>query len=181
MQENSLSYKTILNYFGDDTIQGRYRYLYDKMKEYIEERDQQSELHVCANILQQVVMDYFTDVYRLKEFHKIQYINKIKIAAYEAFWILRRKPLQIQGDASDEKIVFANEGFVTTFFAHEILVPEETIPFAAEKEELFIKYLQHIYYHLKYRNIDKQCLETMLYSFETGRNLYEMSEEILEN
>ena len=169
MQEISLSYDVIVNYFGKETILNRYKYLHDKMKEYIDERKCEDVLCINENILQQTVLDYFTDVYRLKTFHKIGHINKIKIIAYEAYWLLRRKPLQIKGVLEDEKLVFANEGFITTFIAHEFLLPEETAPLSKEKEEAFLKYLQHINYHLKYRNVDKQCLEALLYSFEVGK------------
>lgn len=115
------------------------------------------------------IMDYYADIYRLKEFHKIEHINITKIVSYEVYWLLRRKPIQVKAMSIDSKVVFANEGFLTTFIAHECLVPEETQPMNKEKEEVFFKYLRHINYHLKYRNVDKQNLEIMLYSFETGR------------
>lgn len=171
MQDNTLSYEMIVNYFEKETIQDRYKYLYDKMQEYITERKQSESLVVNEDILHQVVMDYFTDIYRIKEFHKIEHINITKIVAYEVFWILRRKPLQIVDGHSDTRLVFANEGFLTTFIAHELLIPEETIPMNDRQEKAFLQYLQHINYHLKYRNVDKQCLETMLYSFSTGREM----------
>lgn len=169
MQETLLSYDVIVNYFGKETIADRYKYLYDKMKEYIKERNLQDSLLICEEILQQTIMDYFADVYRLKEFHKIEHINITKIVAYEVYWILRRKPIQVKGQSDNTKIVFANEGFATTFIAHEYLIPEETEPLNPDKEDAFLKYLQHINYHLKYRCVDKQCLEIMLYSFETGK------------
>ena len=171
MQETLLSYDVIVNYFTKETIADRYKYLYEKMQEYIDERNLQDSLKIHEDILQQATMDYFTDVYRLKEFHQIENINMAKIVAYEVYWILRRKPIQIQGQSADAKMVFANEGFATTFIAHEYLVPEETEPLSPDKEDAFLKYLRHIYYHLKYRCIDKQCLEIMLYSFETGKDI----------
>lgn len=171
MQETMLSYDAIVNYFGEETIADRYKYLYDKMQDYINTRGLKSSLIVCEDILHQAIMDYFADVYRLKEFHKIENINMTKIVAYEVYWILRRKPIQISGAEVNTKVVFANEGFATTFIAHECLVPQETQPLSKEKEEVFLKYLQHINYHLKYRCIDKQCLETILYSFEVGKSI----------
>ncbi len=171
MQETSLSYDVIVKYFGEETIADRYKYLYDKMQEYIDGRNLHDSLMICEDVLQQVIMDYFADVYRLKVFHQIVNINMTKIVAYEVYWILRRKPIQIQGQSANTKMVFANEGFATTFIAHEYLVPEETEPLNPEKEKKFLKYLRHIYYHLKYRCIDKQCLEIMLYSFETGKDI----------
>lgn len=169
MQETMLSYDTIVDYFGEGTIVDRYKYLNDKMQEYINARELTDSLIVNQDILHQIVMDYFADVYRLKEFHKIENINMTKIVAYEVYWILRRKPIQINSTVGNAKIVFANEGFLTTFIAHEYLTPEEMEPLGKEKEDAFLKYLQHINYHLKYRGVDKQCLEAMLYSFEIGK------------
>jgi len=163
-----LSYDAIANYFGKEVIADRYKYLYEKMQQYINARKQQECLFVCEKILQQTIMDYFADVYRLKEFHQIENINMTKIVAYEVYWIVRRKPIQVRDNAEASKM-FANEGFATTFIAHEYLVPEEREPLGPEKEDIFFKYLRHINYHLKYRCMDKQCLELMLYSFETGK------------
>lgn len=169
MQETLLSYDVIVDYFGKETIADRYKYLYDKMQEYIDDRNLQDSLVIYEDILHQAIMDYFADVYRLKKFHQIENINMTKIVAYEVYWILRRKPIQIKCQSANAKIVFANEGFATTFIAHEYLVPEETEDLSPDKEDAFLRYLNHIYYHLKYRCIDKQCLEIMLYSFETGK------------
>lgn len=169
MQENMLSYDAVVNYFGEEVITDRYKYLFDKMQQYIDARKQQDCLFVCEKILHQMVMDYFADVYRLKDFHKIENINMTKIVAYEVYWIVRRKPIQVRDNESVSPKMFANEGFATTFIAHEYLVPEEREPLRPEKEEAFFKYLRHVNYHLKYRCLDKQCLELMLYSFETGK------------
>lgn len=171
MQEAVLCYDEILEYFGEKTIKDRYKYLYDKMTEYIDARNLKGILSINGGILQQMVMDYFTDVYRLKKFHRISNINKTKIVAYELFWLLRRKPLQVCAEAENSKIVFCNEGFAVTLLASELLVPKETEPLSKEKEEVFFKYLDHIYYHFKYRELDKQCLETIILSFEAGKFL----------
>lgn len=171
MEKTTFSYDEIVEYFGRETISDRFKYLYDKMQEYINERGQEADLLINHDILHQVLMDYFTDVYRLKTFHKIEHINLSKIVAYQVFWILRRKPLQVRHDSTNARLVFANEGFLTTYIAHELLMPDETAPLDAKQEEQFLKYLKHINYHLKYRNIDKQCLEAMLYSFEVGKIL----------
>ena len=175
MPENTLSYNMILEYFGEETIRDRYRFLYDKMQKYIDERSLTDNLVVNEGILQQAIMDYFTDVYRLKEFHKIDQINKSKIVAYESYWILRRKPIQVQQSISInegsqfQKKVFSNEGFIVTMIANELLMPNEMIPLSSDKEDALMTFLDHLYYHLKYRCIDKQSLETMLYAFDVGR------------
>ena len=94
MQKNVLSYNEILEYFSEETIGDRYRFLYDKLKAYIDDRNLSDRLIVNEHVLQQMLMDYFADIHRLKEFHKIEHTNKAKIIAYEVYWLLRRKPLQ---------------------------------------------------------------------------------------
>ena len=75
MQEELLNYNEIIAYFTEETITERFKYLYDKMQEYINERNQQDCLMINEDILHQVLMDYFTDIYRLKKFHKIENIK----------------------------------------------------------------------------------------------------------
>lgn len=178
MVENVLSYKELIEYFTEETIRDRYRFLYDKLQEYINERELEKNLKINEHILQQIVMDYFADVHRLKEFHRIEHINKAKIIAYEVYWLLRRKPLQIVDpsqtetsslDQMNQKLVFCNEGFAVTLIANELLMPKESIPLPQEKEDIFMLFLDHLYYYLKYRNIDKQCLEMILYAFDVGK------------
>ena len=177
MTEASLNYNEITDHFGEETIRDRYRFLFDKMQEYIKERDQSNNLAVDESILQQAIMDYFADIYRLKIFHKIEHINKAKILAYEVYWILRRKPLQICNsiiekgkDDQTQKLVFANEGFSVTLIANDLLMPKPTVPMSPEKESIILDFLDQLYYHFKYRVIDKQSLETVLYAFDTGKH-----------
>lgn len=40
------------------------------------------------------VLDYFTDINRLKHFHEISRTNLYKTKAYEISWLLRRRPIQ---------------------------------------------------------------------------------------
>lgn len=168
MQETSLSYDEIIAHFGEETIRDRYAYLYDKMHDYIVEINQEDSLYINEGILHQVILDYFADIYRLKNFHKIEHANIAKIVSYEIFWILRRKPIQLKETCD---IVFPNESFLTVFVSHELLVPEETEPLSQQQEEALFKLLSHFNYHLKYRNVDKQCLEAMLLAFETAKNM----------
>lgn len=171
MADDLVRYDMIVEEFSEEVISDRYKYLYDKIKKYIEERECQDILIINEELLQQAVMDYFADVYRLKVFHKIEHINMTKIVAYEVYWLLKRKPIQLPNHVENNKFVFANEGFLTTFIAHELLVPDETSLLSEQEKEDFLKLLKHINYHLKYRSIDKQSLELLLLSFETGTRI----------
>lgn len=176
MAETISNYKEIVAHFTEETIVDRYRFLHDKLQEYIKERNQQDNLKIDEDILHQTVMDYFADIYRLKIFHNIEHINKSKILSYEIYWILRRKPIQVQakddrsGDAN-RHLIFANEGFAVTLLASEFLMPKEQIPMTQEREAMFLELLDQLYYHFKYRLIDKQNLEVILYAFEVGKAL----------
>lgn len=41
-------------------------------------------------------------------------LNEIKIKAYETFWLLKRKPLQLKGQVEDDKFLYVNEKFLLT-------------------------------------------------------------------
>lgn len=171
MRENCLSYNEIVDYFGEKTLTDRYRFIHDKLQEYIGARGLEESLYIHEGILQQAVMDYFVDIYRLKEFHKIDKVDIAKIMAYQIYWLLRRKPLQAAPNCPDSKLVFANEGFATTLIAHECLIPATDEPMSQEEEEYLLEYLRHLNYHFKYRNLDKQDLELMIYAFQTGKRM----------
>lgn len=176
METNTLSYSEVIDHFGRNTIQDRYRFLFEKMQTYISERKLSNHLWISEKILQQLVMDYFTDIFRLQNFHKIENPNKAKILAYQIYWILRRKPIQVKSpenelNSEDPRIVFPNEGFTTTLVSTEFLMPKETIPLSEEEERAFFVFLDHLHYYFKYRNVDKQNLELILYSFYVGNLL----------
>lgn len=176
METNTLSYSEVIDHFGQDTIRDRYRFLFEKMQTYISERNLSDYLWISEKILQQLVMDYFTDMFRLQHFHKIVNPNKAKILAYQIYWILRRKPIQVKSSEDElssegSRIVFPNEGFATTLVSTEFLMPKETIPLSGKEEETFFMFLDHLHYYFKYRNVDKQNLELILYSFYVGNVL----------
>lgn len=41
----------------------------------------------------------------------------------------------------------------------------------SEKEAMFLGFLDQLYYHFKYRLIDKQNLEVVLCAFEVGKEM----------
>ena len=50
-------------------------------------REARYEKHVACNerIMLNVLLDYYADIFRLKEFHDIQYVRTEKIFAYTVF------------------------------------------------------------------------------------------------
>lgn len=178
MSEQMLSYDEIVDHFSEEAIGDRYRFLYDKMQGYIKERKLETTLYINDEILQRVIMDYYSDIYRLKTYHKIDRINKAKIIAHEIFWIIRRKPMQLlqkEPDSTrpDNKLAFSNEGFCTTLIANELLTPNETMPLPKDAEDLFMEFMDHLYYTLKYRIIDQQSLEAIVYAFQVSKLIHD--------
>ena len=68
------------------------------------------------------MLDYYADIFRLKEFHDIQYVRTEKIFAYTAAWIVKRKPLQFIHDTDEEKDIFVNERFAVFLLLNECLL-----------------------------------------------------------
>lgn len=48
------------------------------MQDYIDEINQNDVIYINSSLLQQAVMDYFADIYRLKIFQKIEHANITK-------------------------------------------------------------------------------------------------------
>ena len=80
-------YGEIIATFGEDKIESRITYFLDAINSFISAFNSEdiTALEVNDKVLQFCIMDYFSDIYRLKEFHKIGKINDIKRVAYESY------------------------------------------------------------------------------------------------
>lgn len=107
-----LSYSGLLEEFSEDVIRSRYAFLYKECMEFLKSQKLESEVRLDEVLLMHAVLDYFSDVSRLKKFHHIHHINETKVIAYETFWLLRRKPLQVVTQRQDDFLAFINEKFV---------------------------------------------------------------------
>ena len=84
-------------------IVGRYKALLDRIQSAIEGMELQDEVHVNEDLLGEVVIDYFEDIDRLKEFEEIDRTKTSKICAYETYWLVKRKPIQAIESSNDKK------------------------------------------------------------------------------
>jgi len=163
MSINSESiYRELCGKFDEDALPRRAAYLYNKMKMFLDESTASSCAFVDKRILAHVVFDYFSDIARLKDYHKIQNTNKAKIVSYTAFWICRRKPIQIMENRPDDSLSFINEAFTTSY-----IVDEMSNLVTTEKTTEYLK--QQIFYHLRYRQFDAQTIELMITSQMFGK------------
>ena len=164
------NYADILEEFGRDRIQDRFNDLYSSYEKFIENLNLSG--NVCINdfVLMHAILDYFTDVSRLKSFHKISRTNAFKVVSYEISWLLRRKPLQILTD-NNEELVYINEKFILSYtisYLTKLVGSDFYNELSPENQKSFDGFIASLYYYLKYRNCSSQVLELALLSFGAG-------------
>jgi hypothetical protein len=163
-----VEYKEVIKKFTEKRIQERYYRLLESAHAFIRETGYSNQVICNETILVLVVLGYYSDIMRLKDFHKIDRTNDIKILAYETAWLLKRRPLQIKG-SNDQKYAFCNEQFAYSQITHWFEKEEGQAGIDALAHEDLKFFSNTLFYHLKYRNYDPQTLELMLVSFMAGR------------
>lgn len=174
------NYKEVIQEFGINKIKQRYMDIHQAYEEFIENLEISDKVVVNTYILMHAIMDYFTDISRLKSFHKIDYTNSYKTTAYEISWLLRRKPLQVMVD-EQEDLVYINEKFVLSYTMSFLTrnQPEDFYDILDKNRQKGLDgFMESLYYYFKYRNCNAQSLEMALLSFEAGMNICpQISEE----
>jgi len=163
------------DYLGEDDLEranariGQLRRVFDSfIKSFV---SRETSVRLDEETLKVAVYDYFADVKRLKAFHGIERINDDKIIAYECFWLLRHKPIQLL--CNDPNLVHINEFFVAEVILDHLVGDHSE---AYEREELKQFYYQ-LLYHTIYRSYDPKTLELMIVAFKTARAIFEPSDK----
>lgn len=163
------NYDELLEEFSEDVIRNRYAFLYKEANEFLKSMELSESVRVNEVLLMHTVLDYFSDVSRLKKFHHIHHINEVKVVAYESFWLLRRKPLQVMKEGEeDDFLSFVNEKFVFSRIAAFLVEDSMEQVLKKADKKAFLNYLDTLYYFLKYRQYDPQMLELMILGFKAG-------------
>jgi hypothetical protein len=161
-------YKYLLEIFYEQVISDRFTYIYKKMEIFIQKSRFQNRVIICEKVLRQAIIDYFADIARLKHFHGIKHINKIKILAYTAYWLLYRKPLQIVDEAEEHSKIFINERFVFSSLVMDYIDTRCNIGAHRVLQKKITDFTETCSYFLKYRRYTPQSLELMILAFEAG-------------
>jgi hypothetical protein len=174
------NYEYVLTHFGVDKVRTRFVFIREKALEFLRGTCHNFSLtlndffFVNDALIEEAVIDYFADLHRLKEFHNIEKAQPQKVAAYTAYWIYRRKPIQVIKNLDDQILYkFPNIKFINEMFAYVLLmnlVFDARQPFVGRNVDLFRR---HILYNFKYRQINSQILEMLIISLNTdpGREL----------
>ncbi|MDO4293195.1 MAG: hypothetical protein Q4C65_08240 [Eubacteriales bacterium] len=163
-----LNYDGLFEEFSEEVIRSRYAFLYKESMEFLKSQKLEEQVRLDEVMLMHMVLDYFSDVSRLKSFHHIHHINEIKVISYETFWLLRRKPLQVIGQQQDDFLAFVNEKFAFSRLAAFLVDGRRDQTLREQDKKAFLNYLDTLYYFLKYRQYDPKMLELMILGFRAG-------------
>ena len=160
-------YKDVIDHFSVEKIVGRYNRLLNISNEFLKSMAYEKRVKINQLALCYTVMDYFCDIARIKDFHPVDFVNKIKIAAYEVSWILKRKPFQIL--ENDRQLMDVNEHFAV-FLILTFLGDEEAS--GIEFDEHIKYFWDTLFYYFKFREVNPQAIELALTAFCAGRDLF---------
>ena len=167
----------ILNEFVNKSqkFEERFVSLLTDMNAYIKVAGFENKVVVNELVLGYALVDYFEDVRRLKVFHNVAHINSIKIIAYTAYWLLRRKPIQVIGH--EKELIDVNERFVLAYILDSLssdekgnILMRDNVGINSFKETLL--------YFLKYRYTSATSLELMIMAFFSGQIYQEQNEDL---
>ena len=172
IENTYVSYDELVSVVGKEEIESRIRQISGEMLDFLNAMDLSDVAYVNEMALTHAVMDYYSDIQRLKEYQKIERVNEIKIKAYETFWLLKRKPIQLMKQLEDDKMLYVNEKFLLTRLTSFMLGEDMNIPLVEDKKKAYTNYLDTLYYYLKFRRCDAQAIELMLLAFQAGRVVF---------
>jgi hypothetical protein len=165
-------YTDLIEKFGKEALTRRYEMLLKSYVEFIEKMGYSGHIYVNEMTLLYAMCDCFSDILRLKQYHKIENVNEIKMISYEVFWLLRRKPLQIKSDGKE--FVYVNEQFVLSriiqFLSYDKKIntdAKKTLVTLGSPELEF--FADTLLYYFKYRKNDAKMIEMFILSFEAGK------------
>ena len=167
--KQSSMYSDVLNHFGEEKVARRYDNMVERLEAFIERNNYNDKVVISKGILNQLLIDYFTDIYRLKEFHNIDLANYIKITSYTAYWIVRRKPLQVvKDDIEDVQMAFCNENFALSYILKFL---QDTVINVRDENGYYNSFVSTLSYSLRYRIITPQTIELMIEGFMAGKTV----------
>lgn len=144
----------------------RYSAIYSDMQAYINASGFQGKVYINELSLGYALTDYFEDIRRLKGFHHISHINSIKLVAYMAYWLLRRKPMQIID--LDKELLYVNERFVLAYVL-EFLSDTKKSNILVRENAGLEAFSESLFYFFKYRYFDAKGIEMIIMAFFAGQ------------
>ncbi|MDR1157098.1 MAG: hypothetical protein LBK75_02150 [Oscillospiraceae bacterium] len=172
----------LIEEFGRDKIITRGETLYEEMTKFIADSGLLDVAVVNKFLLSDALIDYFQDIKRLKDFHRINKVNSQKIIAYTAYWLLHRKPIQICGgeEKQGKELTTLNERFVLQYILDYLSVRIRKTHILERENKGLNSFANCLLYYLVYRSHDRQSLEMIITAFLAGQ-IYERIDEDISN
>lgn len=153
---------------GKAEFEDRFKWMKDAAEDFLEQAGYAQNVACNDRILLHVLLDYYSDIQRLKDFHGIERVRTDKIFAYTIKWILRRKPLQFKNESIEETDIFVNERFALFLMVDECVLKKVNKVLEPEASKKFDEYIDYVLYYFKYRECNAQVIELMIESFKMG-------------
>lgn len=150
----------------NNKFESRFVSLMTDMNAFIKQGNLVDKVTVNPLLLGYTLVNYFEDIMRLKEFHHVGHVNNIKIVSYTAYWLLRMKPLQINGN--DKILSYINERFILSYIL-SFLGDGDSSKLLSRDNAGLKSFTETLFYYLKYRSVNPQTLEIMLLAFFAGQ------------
>ena len=171
-------YKFILNYFPEETIFERFTTIWSEVKHAFTRIKRDGSFIIDVESFRMFILDYFTDIARLKHFHNIDLANTNKIYSYTLYWFLRRHPIQIPSPTIGYFDINERIGFAITLPKILVNAGIDVSKIDNCMKEQTNKFVNLFLYNLRYRQYNAQSLEFMIESFYLGLTLGEHYNEI---
>ncbi len=150
-------------------ILSRFSKLLTELQQYIVLLHATDYAYVNTQLLVKAIIDYFEDIEKLKLFEGMDRVNEAKIYAYEAFWLLRRRPVQIVTQSLPAEVgLYINE-FIVSAMLIARMYEEAGIKRTGTNGER-MRFFALLFYNFKYRYYDQKGLEVMVEAFLLGHN-----------
>ncbi len=166
------TYIYLIEEFGETKFEDRFLFLYKLAETFINNRDIQSIVSISISVLYNITVDYFADISRIKQFHPIERVNSLKIASYLAYWVYKRKPININVTLTKDQIKnkpyldSINEWFCAFIIISIIYDMKKKIEHGIGDYTRFHEFIKLLVYNLTYRVVTSQSIELALTGVE---------------
>ena len=159
----------LTDYYPEQTIVKRFRYLLKDVNSFLVKPGIDKKVRIDIKSLKMAVLDYFTDIVRMRIFQNIEKPNVEKIYGYTTYWFLRRHPIHVTADFSGCESI--NEKFALSYISSRILCDANISYNDCKGIAEFTQFMTLLFYNLKYRLYTQQSIELMVSAFFCGVNL----------
>jgi len=172
-RDDGISYEYLLDHFGEEKVKERFVFLLKTAKRFLENLGIEQYVVINDNVLEEVVVDYFADIKRLKDFHEIEKTESCKVGAYTAYWIYKRKPLHLKENVDKAVLkelpclIDVNDWFASTLMVAMVFDTRGRLFRDAEALRLWNEFERRLTYLFTYRIITPQSLELIMLAWMT--------------